>query len=116
MFLNIVLAMNAIWNGEGWFVLLLFLDLAGLAAVIWTAMQLRRLQEAGKALAAGDLSVSVNTKRMLPALREHAENLSAVSLGMTRAVNERMKSERFKTELITNVSHDLKTPLTSIVS
>ena len=116
MFLNIVLAMNAIWNGEGWFVLLIFLDLAGLAAVIWTAMQLRRLQEAGKALAAGDLSVSVNTKRMLPALREHAENLGAVSLGMTRAVNERMKSERFKTELITNVSHDLKTPLTSIVS
>jgi signal transduction histidine kinase len=35
---------------------------------------------------------------------------------MTKAVNERMKSERFKTELITNVSHDLKTPLTSIVS
>lgn len=35
---------------------------------------------------------------------------------MSRTVNERMKSERFKTELITNVSHDLKTPLTSIVS
>ena len=35
---------------------------------------------------------------------------------MTRAVEERMRSERFKTELITNVSHDLKTPLTSIVS
>ena len=56
------------------------------------------------------------TRHMLPTLKEHAENLGAVSLGMTRAVNERMKSERFKTELITNVSHDLKTPLTSIVS
>ena len=53
---------------------------------------------------------------MLPALKEHAENLSAVRLGMSRAVDERMKSERFRTELITNVSHDLKTPLTSIVS
>ena len=116
LFLNIVLAMNAIWNGEGWFVLLLFLDLLGLLAVIWVSMQLRRLQAAGKALAAGDLSASVDTKHMLPVLREHADNLGAVSLGMTRAVNERMKSERFKTELITNVSHDLKTPLTSIVS
>ena len=35
---------------------------------------------------------------------------------MTKAVNERMKSERFKTELITNVSHDIKTPLTSIIN
>ena len=49
-------------------------------------------------------------------LKEHGDNLNAVSIGMNRAVNERMKSERFKTELITNVSHDLKTPLTSIVS
>ncbi|MBR2155819.1 MAG: HAMP domain-containing histidine kinase, partial [Clostridia bacterium] len=39
-----------------------------------------------------------------------------VGRGMARAVNERMRSERFKTELITNVSHDLKTPLTSIVT
>ena len=89
---------------------------AGLLAVVWTAMQMRKLQTAGQALAAGDLSVTVDTKHMLPALKEHAENLGAVSLGMTKAVNERMKSERFKTELITNVSHDLKTPLTSIVS
>ena len=53
---------------------------------------------------------------MYPVLKEHGDNLNAVSVGMSRAVNERMKSERFKTELITNVSHDLKTPLTSIVS
>ncbi len=35
---------------------------------------------------------------------------------MNRAVGERMKSERFRTELITNVSHDIKTPLTSIIN
>ncbi len=116
LFLNIVLAMNAIWNGEGWFVLLLFMDAAGLLAVVWISMQLKKLQSAGRALAEGDLSCTVDTKHMLPVFREHAENLGAVSLGMTKAVNERMKSERFKTELITNVSHDLKTPLTSIVS
>ena len=114
--LNFILAINGIWNGEGWFVLLFLIDAAALLAVIWVAMQLKKLQAAGRAMAAGDLSYAVDTKRMLPVLREHAENLSAVSLGMTKAVNERMKSERFKTELITNVSHDLKTPLTSIVS
>ncbi|MBR6114643.1 MAG: HAMP domain-containing histidine kinase [Oscillospiraceae bacterium] len=114
--LNVVLSLNAVWNGEGWLVLLFLIDAAAYAAVIWVTLQLKKLQAAGRALAAGDLSVSVDTKRMLPVLREHAENLEAVSLGMTRAVNERMKSERLKTELITNVSHDLKTPLTSIVS
>ena len=44
------------------------------------------------------------------------ENLNAIGTGMTRAVEQRMKSERLKTELITNVSHDIKTPLTSIVN
>ena len=113
---NIILSLNAVWNGAGFLVLLLLIDTAGLAAVVWVSLQLRKLQAAGRALAAGDLNCTVDTDHMLPALREHAENLSAARLGMARAVEERMKSERFKTELITNVSHDLKTPLTSIVS
>ena len=45
-----------------------------------------------------------------------AADLSNISAGIGRAVEERMKSERMKTDLITNVSHDLKTPLTSIVN
>ena len=114
--LNCILAVAGIWEGEGWVLLLLMVDAAGLLAVLWVTLQLKQLQTAGRALAAGDLNAAVDTKWMLPVLKEHAENLSAVSQGMTRAVNERMKSERFKTELITNVSHDLKTPLTSIVS
>lgn len=114
--INIIFSLNAVWNGEGFLVFLILFDTVGLLAVIWTAMQMRKLQSAGRALAAGDLSLTVDTKHMLPVFKEHAENLGAVSLGMTKAVNERMKSERFKTELITNVSHDLKTPLTSIVS
>lgn len=96
--------------------LLFLIDAAGVLGVVWVAGQLKKLQEAGRALAAGDLNHTVDTERMLPSLKEHGENLNAVGVGMTRAVDERMKSERFKTELITNVSHDLKTPLTSIVS
>ena len=48
--------------------------------------------------------------------KQHADNLNAVGDGIASAVNERMKSEHFKTELITNVSHDIKTPLTSIIN
>lgn len=98
------------------FLVLVALDTAGLYFVIRTVRQLKTLQTAAQKLAAGDLTYTVDTEKMYPVLKEHGDNLNAVSVGMSRAVNERMKSERFKTELITNVSHDLKTPLTSIVS
>ena len=49
-------------------------------------------------------------------LRMQAEDLNNISVGLAGAVDEKMKSERFKAELITNVSHDLKTPLTSIIN
>lgn len=95
---------------------LVALDIAGLYFVIRIIRQLKALQTAAQKLAAGDLTYTVDTEKMYPVLKEHGDDLNAVSVGMSRAVNERMKSERFKTELITNVSHDLKTPLTSIVS
>ena len=49
-------------------------------------------------------------------VKRHAEDLNAIGVGMNKAVEQRLKSERLKTELITNVSHDIKTPLTSIVN
>lgn len=106
------------WISGSVFLLLVLaaLDIAGLYFVIRTVRQLKALQTAAQKLAAGDLNYTVDTEKMYPVLKEHGDNLNAVSIGMNRAVNERMKSERFKTELITNVSHDLKTPLTSIVS
>ena len=80
------------------------------------ALQLRRLQKGAEALAAGDLGYQTDTGHMLPPLRAHGENLNSIAGGMAAAVEKQLKSERMKTELITNVSHDLKTPLTSIVN
>jgi signal transduction histidine kinase len=53
---------------------------------------------------------------MPSALREHGENLNNIGEGLKSALAEKMKSEHMKAELITNVSHDIKTPLTSIVN
>jgi len=80
------------------------------------AISLRKLQEGGRKIANGDMSYRVNTEHMFRDFKQHGENLNSIGLGMTRAVDERMKSERMKTELITNVSHDIKTPLTSIIN
>lgn len=84
--------------------------------VLYVAMMLRKLQKGGKALASGDLGYQVDTKRMFWDFKRHGENLNSVGVGMTAAVEQRLKSERMKTELITNVSHDIKTPLTSIIN
>ena len=84
--------------------------------VIVTALQLRKLQAGGKALAAGETDARIDTSRMLPDLRKHGDDLNDISRGMQRAVDQQLRSERLKTELITNVSHDIKTPLTSIIN
>ncbi len=96
----------------GWLLLWLLIGLATCYAVL----AFRRLRKGAAQIAAGDESASVDTKRLIGDFKAHAEDLNNIRAGLSRAVDERMKSERFKTELITNVSHDIKTPLTSIVS
>lgn len=98
------------------FLILLAINGGALYFLLNMIRQMRTLSAAGQAMANGDLSYCVDTSDMKREFREHGENLNSIGRGMAIAVNERMKSERFKTELITNVSHDLKTPLTSIVT
>jgi signal transduction histidine kinase len=84
--------------------------------ILFIVISLQRLQVGGQKIAAGDLNYHIDTKHMFWNFKLHAENMNSISSGMSKAVDERMKSERFKTELITNVSHDIKTPLTSIIN
>ncbi len=98
------------------FLAVLWADAVLVAAAGYAAIHLQQLRDAGHALAQGDLEAKVDTRRMLRDLKAHGEDLNAIGEGMTRAVEQRLKSERLKTELITNVSHDIKTPLTSIVN
>ena len=78
--------------------------------------QMKQLLDAGERMAGGDFDFRVDTDGMLQSFREHGDDLNAISEGMIHAVDQKMRSERMKTELITNVSHDIKTPLTSIVN
>ena len=112
-----LIVMVGAFQGEGFFEFLWILGrMLLIPCVMFLALMLRKLQAGGRALAAGDLNYRVDTKRLVWDFKRHGENLNAISDGMSRAVEERLKSERLKTELITNVSHDIKTPLTSIVN
>ena len=84
--------------------------------LIWAVIGLRRLQKGARELSSGDLGYTVNVDYMLPTLKEHGERLNSIRDGMQSAVERQMRSERMKAELITNVSHDIKTPLTSIIN
>ena len=92
------------------------IKLIELALLITFIMQYDRIRCAAKAIANGDFSQPVDTSRLMLFFRKHGEDLNNVSNGIEAAVSEKMKSERFRTELITNVSHDIKTPLTSIIN
>lgn len=85
-------------------------------AITFVALMCKELQEGSEALADGDLNYKLDTSHMVLSFKEHGENLNSIGEGISAAVEQRMKSEHLKTELITNVSHDIKTPLTSIIN
>ena len=104
-------------NGDGGpAVLLILFNIFVVLAMVWGAAQMKKLQQAAKALAEGDLEHHLDTAGMYWHFKRHGEDLNAIAGGMNKAVEQRMRSENLKTELITNVSHDIKTPLTSIVN
>ncbi len=90
--------------------------LAEAPLLVLLAVSLQKLKSGGEALAAGNLNASVDLNHMYGVLKHHGENLNSIAQGMQKAVQQQLKSERFRTDLITNVSHDIKTPLTSIIN
>jgi len=85
-------------------------------------MQIRKakgeesIREATKALAEGDLEYVAPQMKRLYTEQEIIDNIDHLSDGLHKAIEKSLYDERMKTELITNVSHDIKTPLTSIIN
>lgn len=95
----------------------LFLDAVIGAYLIYCAGETKKIEAAGRQLASGNLDYRIaDTSRLSGVYKRHAEDLNSIGDGMKEAVNQQLKSERLKTELITNVSHDIKTPLTSVIN
>lgn len=92
------------------------LAVGSLVGLAWVLSQLSRLIEGAKHLSEGDLSYKIDLTRLHGPFRANAEMLNRISSGCAVEVERRMKSEHLKTELLTNVSHDIKTPLTSIIN
>lgn len=91
-------------------------DIVALLAVTKFAKMAVNLEKAAEEMANGNINFKADVKSMKWRFKKHAQNLNSLNNGISLAVEKQMKSERLKTELITNVSHDIKTPLTSIIN
>ena len=89
---------------------------AGFFLIFYGASCFGTLLDAAKRMGKGDLETKVNDKNMVGAFKDFAGDLNALADVAVVAARNQLKSERMKTELITNVSHDIKTPLTSIIN
>ena len=97
--------------------MVLALDFAVAVVVLAiAAINMHKLKEGAKEIASGHEGYKLDTEHMLWEFKNHAQTLNNINDGISVAVNQRLKSERMQTELITNVTHDIKTPLTSIIS
>ena len=90
--------------------------LAVICIVLYGTYCFGTLLETTKRMSKGDLETKVEDKLLLGSFREFAGHLNALADVAVEAARKQMKSERMKAELVTNVSHDIKTPLTSIIN
>ncbi len=97
-------------------VLLLSLGFLSLWYLFCKLREFEKIKEALKSIYEGNTNIQLNPNEQKGVLKELSIYIQDIAGGLSNAVNESLKSERLKTELITNVSHDIKTPLTSIIN
>lgn len=84
--------------------------------VYQNVQQRERISELVHQMSEGDLNFLIDVENFSGREAEMAKNLNNIRQGLQKSISEQVRSERMKADLITNVSHDLRTPLTNIVS
>ena len=110
-------------------VMLISLSVTGIAVIlliafwVWVYYKLKeyiikqeKIKNALKSIYEGKTDIKLEPGELKGVLKEMAIYVNDIAGGFSNAIQESLKSERLKTELITNVSHDIKTPLTSIIN
>ena len=105
------------FTGAGVFLMiLLIVDAAAVIFIIRKADGLDLIMDGLKKISDGELQYKIKTDTLTGKQKVMAEYINNIGSGLDAAVENSLKKERMQTELITNVSHDLKTPLTSIIN
>lgn len=107
---------SILFSGLARILLLIILYVKVIHEIIKFTRDCSKIEKKLEEMKNGDNSVPLNIDDFTLKFKDTAQNINNISEGIEIAVQERMKSERLKAELITNVSHDIKTPLTSIIN
>ena len=84
--------------------------------VLYITISFKKIEDGVDRMSNGDFDSKIDNKHLHGSFKKLSKQINNLSSGMSKAVNEKVKSEKMKTELITNVTHDIKTPLTSIIN
>ena len=106
----------ACWFDAFWLALVLIADGAALWFVVNNAIAKSRIKEGIERIASGEIEYQIKTVDLKGDNLAMAEKVNEIGNGLNVALENVLKSERMKADLITNVSHDIKTPLTSIIN
>ena len=115
VFLAGIMGMGFYSSGLFAFLLLIIIALMMIFAV-YISICLQKIKMGGELMSQGNFENKIDSEKMLPDFVEFCGYLNNINSTVQNAVDEKTRSERLKTELITNVSHDIKTPLTSIIN
>ena len=106
----------AMWEPGIWLFVMLAAEAGAFFYLMRRAIGRARIIKGVKAIADGQVDYQIPLNGLKGGQLEPAVSINKIGDGLDRAVEESVKNERLKTDLITNVSHDIKTPLTSIIN
>lgn len=98
------------------FVILLPIDIVAFVYLVYQTIGKKKIKQGISQIAQGEIDYKIDTTGLSGEQKEVAELVNVIGTGLNTAVEKSVKNERLKTDLITNVSHDIKTPLTSIIN
>ncbi len=111
-----IITVLTLGNAKLYFAVTLFLITALFILIIKYSASVKALDRAAEEYNAGNFEYKIKTEQISLPLKGFADKMNHIGGGMKNAVDDMTKAERLKAELITNVSHDIKTPLTSIIN